>query len=40
MIHRFVFNPFLENTYVVDMGNKEAVVIDPGCQTRREKQEL
>lgn len=22
------------------MGNKEAVVIDPGCQTRREKQEL
>lgn len=40
MIHRFVFNPFLENTYVVDMGNGEAIVVDPGCQTRREKQEL
>lgn len=40
MIHRFVFNPFLENTYVVNMGNGEAIVVDPGCQTRREKQEL
>ena len=40
MIHRFVFNPFLENTYVVNIGNGEAIVVDPGCQKRREKQEL
>lgn len=40
MVKHFVFSPFLENTYVVSMGNGEAVVVDPGCQTRREKQEL
>lgn len=30
-IHRFVFNPFDENTYVVyDTDTREAVVVDPG----------
>jgi hydroxyacylglutathione hydrolase len=39
-IQSFVFNPFSENTYVVFDETKEAVVIDPGCYERHEKEEL
>jgi hydroxyacylglutathione hydrolase len=39
-IHRFVFNPFQENTYVVYDETHEALIIDPGCSDREEKQEL
>jgi len=39
-IQSFVFNPFQENTYVVYDETKEALVIDPGCYEREEKQEL
>lgn len=30
-IHTFVFNPFMENTYVAFDETKECIVIDPGC---------
>lgn len=39
-VHSFEFNPFQENTYVVSDETKEALVIDPGCYEREEKQEL
>ena len=42
MIHikQFVFNPFMENTYVVYDDNKNAAVIDPGCYEGYEQDEL
>lgn len=37
----FVFNPFAENTYVVyDDASKECVIIDPGCGTPNEENQL
>lgn len=37
----FVFNPFAENTYVVyDDDTKECIIIDPGCSTAGEENEL
>jgi len=39
-IQRFTFNPFAENTYVVYDETGEAVIIDPGCYERTEKDEL
>lgn len=40
-IESFVFNPFSENTYVVyDETTKECVIIDPGCGTPGEENEL
>lgn len=39
-VHYFTFNPIQENTYVVYSDAKDAVVIDPGCYFREEKQEL
>ena len=39
-IKTFTFNPFLENTYVLWTDSKKCIIIDPGSQTRREKQEL
>ena len=40
-LYSFVFNPFAENTYVVyDDGTKECVIIDPGCSTDGEANEL
>ncbi len=42
MIHiqQFVFNPFMENTYVVYSDTKEAVIVDPGCYEGYEQNEL
>lgn len=40
LIKQFVFNPFMENTYVVYDDTKSAVVIDPGCYEQYEKEEL
>ncbi len=38
---RFVFNPFQENTYlVIDDATKACAVIDPGCSSPAEEQEL
>lgn len=39
-VHSFTFNPIQENTYIVYSDLKDAVIIDPGCYFRGEKQEL
>ena len=39
-VKTFVFNPLSENTYVVYDQTLQAVVIDPGCYERSEKDEL
>ncbi len=35
-IKSFVFNPFMENTYVVYDNTNEAIIIDPGCYAPQE----
>lgn len=40
-VQKFIFNPFLENTYIVwNDKSKEAIVIDPGCSNQNEKKLL
>lgn len=39
-IHSFTFNPFAENTYVLYDDTGECVIVDPGCYTVTEQQEL
>ena len=40
-IHKFTFNPFLENTYIIwNEESKEAAVIDPGMSDAKEENEL
>jgi glyoxylase-like metal-dependent hydrolase (beta-lactamase superfamily II) len=39
-VQRFVFNPFMENTYVLYDETQEGVIIDPGCYEREEEDEL
>ena len=40
-LYSFVFNPFSEHTYVVyDGDTKDCVIIDPGCSTPGEENEL
>ncbi|MCT4664545.1 MAG: MBL fold metallo-hydrolase [Flavobacteriales bacterium] len=39
-IQIFTFNPFQENTYLLFDETKEAVLIDPGCHTEHEYEEL
>lgn len=36
-IKSFTFNPFAENTYVLYDETKEAIIIDPGCYEKKEK---
>ena len=38
-VHKFTFNPFQENTYVIHDG-REAIVVDPGCWNQTEQREL
>jgi len=38
-ITRFIFNPFDENTWVLDNG-REALLVDPGCSDADEQREL
>lgn len=38
-VHKFVFNPFQENTFIVHDG-KVCVVFDPGCSNKEEQAEL
>lgn len=41
IIQNFIFNPFLENTYILfDSEKKDAVVIDPGCYGEEEENEI
>jgi hydroxyacylglutathione hydrolase len=39
-IHRFIFNPFSENTYVISDTTGDCVIVDPGCYDEEEKSEL
>jgi hydroxyacylglutathione hydrolase len=39
-LQQFVFNPFMENTYVVFDETHECVIIDPGCSDKEEENEL
>lgn len=39
-VHQHTFNPFLENTYIVEDETKQCVIIDPGCQTEQERKQL
>jgi hydroxyacylglutathione hydrolase len=39
-VKSFVFSPLYENTYVLYDETQEAVVVDPGCLTQSEKEEL
>lgn len=39
-VKSFVFNPFLENTFVLYDDTCECIVIDPGCYEQFEKKEL
>lgn len=40
LVAKFTFNPFQENTYVLYDDTKSCIIIDPGCYTAEEKQEL
>jgi glyoxylase-like metal-dependent hydrolase (beta-lactamase superfamily II) len=40
-LKKFVFNPFVENTFIIwDDETLEAAVIDPGCSNEREETEI
>lgn len=39
-IRTFIFNPFMELTYVVSDDSNNAVIIDCGCRTEKEQQQL
>jgi glyoxylase-like metal-dependent hydrolase (beta-lactamase superfamily II) len=39
-VKKFVFNPFMENTYVLYDETHESVIIDPGCFEKEEENEL
>ena len=39
-VHKFVFNPFQENTFVVSASNGDCLIIDPGCYNEAENREL
>lgn len=39
-IKSFTFNPFQENTYILYDETKECVIIDPGCNTINEQNQL
>lgn len=40
LVAKFTFNPFQENSYVVYDETKECIIIDPGCFTQNEKDQL
>ncbi len=38
VVKKFVFNPFMENTFIIwDEDTKNAIVIDPGCSSEDEE---
>ena len=40
LVAKFTFNPFQENTYVLHDASKECIIIDPGCYTEAERNQL
>lgn len=36
----FQFNPLQENTYILSNGAKQCIIIDPGCYTDQEREQL
>ncbi len=39
-VHKFTFNPFQENTFVLSDETGDCIIIDPGCYEKVEKDEL
>lgn len=39
-VHKFTFNPFMENTYLLSDETLNCVIIDPGCSNHKEESEL
>ena len=39
-VHTFTFNPFQENTFIIYDETNACVIIDPGCHSAQEKEEL
>lgn len=39
-VQSFTFGPFQENTYILYDESKECVIVDPGCYSQAEEQEL
>ena len=39
-IRTFTFNPFQENTYVIYEDHNDCIIVDPGCYTNEEENEL
>ena len=39
-IHSFTFNPLQENTYIIYDQTRECLIIDPGCYTSKEQEEI
>jgi len=39
-LKQFIFNPFQENTYVLFDETRECVIVDAGCYTDDEQDEL
>ena len=39
-IKKITFNNFMENTFIVYDQTKECIIIDPGCYSIEEKEEL
>jgi len=40
LVAKFTFNPFQENTYILHDETKECIIIDPGCFTQNEKDQM
>ncbi len=39
-VESFIFNMFQENTYVIYDETKECIIVDPGCYTEKEREQL
>ncbi|MFT6443176.1 MAG: glyoxylase-like metal-dependent hydrolase (beta-lactamase superfamily II), partial [Salibacteraceae bacterium] len=39
-VHKLVFNPFQENTFIISAKNGDAIIVDPGCSNPTENEEL
>ena len=40
VVHKLVFNPFQENTFIIEAENKDCIIVDPGCSNPLENQQL